>query len=148
MTRYARIDAAVGKMEAMCDALERRCDSTREERIAMVRNLYERPGTPGEKAAAYEALKRMGVDVDNLPPLKRDVPPPPPPPKTPRGPKRFKVTLQYEWNGRTLYFGPFELEALDEIDAEMKIRKKAQAHWTDTVGGKKPEFKRYQTQRI
>lgn len=32
------------------------------ERIAGAKALYERPGTPGEKAAALAALKRMGVD--------------------------------------------------------------------------------------
>jgi hypothetical protein len=32
------------------------------ERIAGARALYERPGTPGEKAAAEAALRRMGVD--------------------------------------------------------------------------------------
>lgn len=33
------------------------------EQIAKVRALYERPGTPGEKQAAAEALKRMGAAV-------------------------------------------------------------------------------------
>ena len=30
--------------------------------VAKVRNLYLHPGTPGEKAAAFAALKRMGHD--------------------------------------------------------------------------------------
>jgi hypothetical protein len=35
--------------------------ATREGRIAAIRSLYERPGTPGEKEAARLALERMGV---------------------------------------------------------------------------------------
>ena len=36
----------------------------RADRIAKVRALYERASTPGEKEAARQALKRLGVDPD------------------------------------------------------------------------------------
>ena len=36
----------------------------RTDRIAKVRALYERASTPGEKEAARQALKRLGVDPD------------------------------------------------------------------------------------
>lgn len=42
-------------------------DSSLQERVTKVRALYERAGTPGEKAAAAEALRRMGEDLDERP---------------------------------------------------------------------------------
>jgi hypothetical protein len=41
-----------------------------ESRIQSAVRLYERPGTPGERDAAAEALRRMGVDPDKLDPRK------------------------------------------------------------------------------
>ena len=73
------------KMEEIADAvtklaedgrrLKERVDSLIERRDAIdsakVRALYERAGTPGEKAAALEALKRMGVDPTTEAPPKK-----------------------------------------------------------------------------
>jgi hypothetical protein len=41
------------------------------EQIMKIRRLYERPGTPGEKQAAAEALKRLGVDPESASPTRR-----------------------------------------------------------------------------
>jgi hypothetical protein len=65
-----RLDAAV----ALADGLA--------ERIAGARALYARPGTPGEKAAALEALRRMGIDPTTTPS-----------PRQAPGPKRYSVHL-------------------------------------------------------
>ena len=40
-----------------------RSDAAKPEMVAKVLNLYNRPGTPGEKQAAAEALRRMGWPV-------------------------------------------------------------------------------------
>jgi hypothetical protein len=104
--------------------------------------LYNRPGTPGEKSAAKEALKRMGAwqePAESRTEPKRD---------KPTGPKRFRVTLRYEVNGKVLYFGPHEVEADDSIEAESKVRKMAKAHWAQTVGGRAPDFHASSTQRV
>lgn len=89
---------------------------------------HNRPGTPGEKAAAAAALRRMGIDPEARNPSRPEPRPEPPrqKPQPAAGPKRFRVTLRYEWKGRTLYWGPEEIEARDEIDAEAKLRKRAQ----------------------
>ena len=68
----------MGKMSAVVDAMEQLSQEGRKlrERVdsfiakkdaidpAKVRALYERAGTPGEKAAALAALKRMGFDPE------------------------------------------------------------------------------------
>lgn len=57
----ARIDA----FDRMADAYDLSRDDASPQTIARVRALYERPGTMGEKAAAKEALIRLGAWTDD-----------------------------------------------------------------------------------
>jgi hypothetical protein len=59
---------------------------TSPETIAKVRALYERPGTPGEKAAAAAALRRYGVDPESFE-TRNSSSIPGAPSSTPRGPR-------------------------------------------------------------
>jgi hypothetical protein len=134
------------------------------ERIAGAKALYERPGTPGEKAAAEAALRRMGVD-----PSKFDTPraePPKPryeaPKSKPAEPRKssysstrkmYEVILEYTTTNKygetkTIHTPPFTTEASDEVTAEAKAREHAKWTWRTVVGGKAPEFKRYSTKRV
>lgn len=93
--------------------------TTPQEKIERIMRLYERPGTPGEKAAAYAALMRMGVNPNQntfsfTPKPKEFVRPP-------SGPKTYEVTITI--NGSI--FRVYSVVASDEIDAEEKARKLA-----------------------
>jgi hypothetical protein len=123
-------DAAIrrDRLDALCDDMKARApradaeailrdDSPLDDKIARVRALYDRPGTAGEKQAAYEALRRLGVDPASIPRQ-----PEQPRRPAPAGPKRFRVTLKYEVNGKVMYFGPETVEASDSVDAEGKVR--------------------------
>jgi hypothetical protein len=113
--------------------------------------LYRRPGTEGERLAAKEALKRMGAWTEQPEPKPEPRPEPKPRPQpAPRqsGPKRYRVVLQYTWNGQTLHTPEMPIEASDEIAAEAKARQHAKETWRTTNGSKPPEFKHYKTTRI
>jgi hypothetical protein len=124
------------------------------ETIQRVWNLWARPGTEGEKAAAAAAMRRLGVDPEqysrtNARPASSQEPPQrqqTPPHQT--GPKRYDVTLQYVWNGKTMQTPTMSVEAGDEIEAEAKARQEAKNTWKLTVGGKALEFRHYKTTRI
>ncbi len=107
--------------------------------VAKVKALYDRPGTSGEKAAAAAALHRMGhghyVKSDhpfNATQAKRT------------GPKKYKVTMKHEKEGKTHYHGPFHVHADDEMHAESKVRESLKKNWK----GRKPEFHAHTTERV
>ena len=54
------------------DAVLRRLDEASDEKVAKVRALYERAGTPGERAAAKAALERMGHQAEKSYVVSRD----------------------------------------------------------------------------
>jgi hypothetical protein len=116
------------------------------ERIAGAKALYERPGTPGEKAAAEAALRRMGVDPASFTQSKTA-------PIFSRANystvrKKYEVVLQYVHGDRTLYTDPFVTEASDEITAERLAREHAKWTWRNHFGGRVPEFRAYSTKRV
>lgn len=139
------------KLDAICDSLTAlgsrvnaycaRNDATPEQ-IEKVRRLYERPGTPGEKAAAAAALRRFGVDPTAE--VTKS--------KNKSGSKWYRVTLQHEYNGETTY-STLNVEADDEIEAEMKARGTLKKNWKSMgkmggVSGKTPEFRAYSTKPL
>jgi predicted metal-binding transcription factor (methanogenesis marker protein 9) len=116
-------------MDAIADAaaelsnksrkLEERMDAIDPEKIYA---LWERPGTPGEKAAAASALKRIGID-----------------PETYKKPKQTQKQTQKQTNAKSLSVyeivytckqagGPVirdtvEIEAYSPEEAKMKLKK-------------------------
>jgi hypothetical protein len=100
--------------------------------IESVWNLYRRPGTPGEKEAARQAIIRMTGTDPAYGETRQE-------PRRPAGPKRYAVTLRYTHQGREMSFETGGIEASDEIDAEYKARQQFREHWRLTVGGKVPE---------
>jgi len=116
VSRIDDIVSAVEKLSSRMDAYSARNDAD----PAKVKALYDRPGTPGEKAAAAAALRRMGYDPDNMSAFGSQ-----PKPKN-IGPKRYSVEVVFTIN----YGGSdvitkeyFTCEAIDEIDAETQARK-------------------------
>lgn len=82
------------------------------EQIQKVMNLYNRPGTPGEKAAAEAALRRMGVEPTSS--VFKPV-------ASSSAEKKFRVAVEYDLDGRN-QGDIFYVIASDEIDAEAKAR--------------------------
>lgn len=85
--------------------------------IESVRRLYERPGTPGEKEAARQALIRMGADPSSLGERSTQGARPSAAARQSSGPKRYHVFLVHEADRFDVV-----VEASDEIAAEMKAR--------------------------
>jgi hypothetical protein len=92
---------------------------------AKVKALYDRPGTPGEKVAAAEALRRMGYDPDHMsasgsqPKSKAE-------PRS-TGPKKYRVIVELASDMNVTF--EQTVEASDEIDAEAKVRAMWKAQW-------------------
>jgi hypothetical protein len=115
------------------------------EQIQKIMNLYNRPGTAGEKAAAEAALRRMGVDPNTF---ERPRSMPLNPESTRK--KRYSVTAEFFINGYTIkgYYetwGPDEVDASDELEAEAKIREKIKKYYR---GKGRIEFRSMQTRRV
>lgn len=122
------------------------------EQIAKVRRLYERPGTPGEKVAAREVLKRMGVserEIDQPASVWSFGSSKPQASKPASRLKSYEVIFQYDLNGAHKYTGSFIIHnATDQVDAEAKARVAAKKWWQTQGGGKSPEFRAYRTTKI
>jgi hypothetical protein len=101
--------------------------------VESVWRLFQRPGTEGERQAARSALIRMGQDPDSRQK-----------PKPAAGPGRWKVSLQYVYNGKTLYYET-TVTASSENEAERLATEDARSSWRLTVGGSPPEFRAYRT---
>jgi hypothetical protein len=114
------------------------------ERIAGAKALYERPGTPGEKAAAEAALRRMGIDPSTL--GARSATRPQSQYSSVR--VRYEVILQYTLGNRTLQTPAIVTEAPDEATAERKAREQVNWFWRSKYGGKPPDFRSYSTRRV
>lgn len=86
--------------------------------IAKVRALYDRPGTPGEKAAAASALRRMGIEPEIIKSASSGFS------NAKSGGsrlKQYKVTVIYSTNVGNRN-EDILVDAVDEIDAERKAR--------------------------
>jgi hypothetical protein len=101
-----------------------------EEKIARVRALYERPGTPGEKAAAAEALRRLGADPDR-----------------PSSSAWSRPQLQGRWNITVVIKGTNRVILtanlggnLSESEARARALEKARQHWQATSNKRVPEM--------
>lgn len=99
------------------------------EQIQKVMNLYERPGTSGEKAAAEAALRRMGVDPHSS---RSSYEPPKQQQRKPSGPRRYEVEVEPVGD---IQASIHVVEANDELDAERIVRTLVVKKWR-TEGGK------------
>lgn len=129
------------------------------ERIAGAWALYNRPGTPGEKQAAAEALRRMGIDPAKSAPPQQQAPPRSSSSARPSAPqkKKYEVVLSYEWTVKsgknkgkvnTATTPQRVVYATDEIDAERIVREMFRAGRFGADGGKTPEFRHWTTKRV
>jgi hypothetical protein len=91
------------------------------EQIQKVMNLYNRPGTPGEKQAAEAALRRMGVASRS---------------------KKYEVEVTFAQGGRWTWEG----EASDELDAERQAREYFKKYFKK--GTKIPQYQMQRARRI
>jgi hypothetical protein len=117
-------------------------------RIAGARALWERPGSPGEKAAAEEALRRMGVDPYAMGDKPGHASPPQDaykawsaakPEAQSRTVLRFYVDVFVEKDGRRVF--SFNLVATGKLDAMAKAERKSKEDWEASTGKKAPKFR-------
>lgn len=130
----ARLDSSVlddilSRIDAMNNRMGRYAADASAATIARVRALYERPGTPGEKQAAAEALRRLGVPVDE--PAKDpwkgsawEYVDKKEKPKEPEGPKlhRWEVTMKGPLTLTDTFKGYTEDQAVKEAEKEFEYR--------------------------
>jgi hypothetical protein len=102
------------------------------EQIQKVMNLYNRPGTPGEKQAAEAALRRMGVDL----PRERAAA------AYASRSKKYEVEVNFAQGGRWTWEG----EAFDELDAERQAREYLKKYFKK--GAKIPQYQMQRARRI
>ncbi len=107
------------------------------EQIQKVMNLYNRPGTPGEKAAAEAALLRMGVDPSTFEqPRSQSTYTYTP---KPTGPYEYEIRVYYKRKGeqQERTWGPMIVASSDAVGAEAKGLDEFKKWWRSNYPGER-----------